>query len=68
MAIISYSREASGVFVFEMLAPDTSLADGLLDFLPAVDGVSDVFLRSIEVGTDSGIVRIIIELNINAGG
>lgn len=67
LGITGYSREASGVFVFEMLTPSIDTVARLMDELPRVDNVSDVFLRSIEVGTDTGIVKITTELNINDG-
>lgn len=66
MGIVSYSREASGVFVFDILSPSVDKAAGLMGSLSQLSVVKDVFIRSIDVGAESKVVKIVTEVTINA--
>lgn len=64
IGVISYAREQSGVFVFDFLTNSLENVVVLIESAKAVDGVSDVYLRSIQVIEDTGRVRVSTELNI----
>jgi hypothetical protein len=49
IGVIKYSREQSGVFVFDFLASDLSIVTKILSKAREVNGVSDVFIRDITV-------------------
>lgn len=63
VGVVNYSREQSGIFVFEFLANNVSLVPEILQKANTVSGVSNVFIRDVSVFAD-GKVLISAELNI----
>ncbi len=64
VGVISYAREQSGVFVFDFVTDSLDKVALLIEGAKDVEGVSDVYLRSVQVLDATGRIRVSTELNI----
>ncbi len=66
LLIETYSRERNGLFVFSVIAPAVSEIPQLLMSTIEIAGVDDVLVRSIVMDRRTGLVRVVLALNILA--
>lgn len=63
VGVISYAREQSGVFVFDFITNSLESVPLIVEEAKVVEGVSNVYLRNVEIQTN-GRIRLAVELVI----